>query len=148
MSIHLIPPADFRAEMECAGCFIVVEDLILYLKRHISRPYGETWGIPAGKKEGDETPLQTMRREVQEELGLDIVSSRFLGTLYCRMPDLDYILHLFVATFPVPPPFYLNTEEHTEARWLKPDQIEQLPLIVNGKKVLHFFRDHGAEQQN
>ncbi len=38
-----------------------------------------TWEWPAGRSEGNESPLQTCRREVREESGLDILDFRFLG---------------------------------------------------------------------
>lgn len=38
-----------------------------------------TWEWPAGRSEGNESPLQTCRREVREESGLDISDFRFLG---------------------------------------------------------------------
>lgn len=38
-----------------------------------------TWEWPAGRSEGNESPLQTCRREVREESGLDIEKYRFLG---------------------------------------------------------------------
>ncbi len=38
-----------------------------------------TWEWPAGRSEGNESPLQTCRREVCEESGLDISEFRFLG---------------------------------------------------------------------
>lgn len=38
-----------------------------------------TWEWPAGRSEGNESPLQTARREVREESGLDISDYRFLG---------------------------------------------------------------------
>ncbi len=37
------------------------------------------WEWPAGRSEGNESPLQTCRREVREESGLDISDFRFLG---------------------------------------------------------------------
>jgi 8-oxo-dGTP pyrophosphatase MutT (NUDIX family) len=39
----------------------------------------DTWEWPAGRSEGNESPLQTARREVREESGLDIADFRFLG---------------------------------------------------------------------
>lgn len=35
-------------------------------------PWPAHWDLPGGGREGDETPWQTLAREVDEELGLDI----------------------------------------------------------------------------
>src|SRR5512138_928361 len=35
-------------------------------------PWSEHIAFPGGSRSGDETPLQTLRREVEEEVGVDI----------------------------------------------------------------------------
>lgn len=50
-----------------AGRFLMIEPV-----------YKPTWDIPGGVAEIDEAPLETCRREVQEELGLDLAITRLL----------------------------------------------------------------------
>ncbi|WP_152365506.1 NUDIX hydrolase [Microlunatus speluncae] len=37
------------------------------------------WGFPAGRPEGDETPAETLRRELHEEACVEVLSARLLG---------------------------------------------------------------------
>ena len=37
------------------------------------------WMLPGGKPDENEAPLKTLQREVQEELGVDVVESRWFG---------------------------------------------------------------------
>ena len=37
------------------------------------------WGLPGGRPEHDETPRQTLAREIREEAGADVVSATLLG---------------------------------------------------------------------
>jgi 8-oxo-dGTP pyrophosphatase MutT (NUDIX family) len=40
---------------------------------------GTHWGFPAGRPDGDETPLDTLRREMLEEACATVVDARLLG---------------------------------------------------------------------
>ena len=61
--------------MSAGGMVFDPEGRILLIK---SRLRG-TWEWPGGRSEGNESPLQTCRREVREETGLDLYSYRFVG---------------------------------------------------------------------
>mgnify|MGYP004676705645 CR=1 FL=1 len=61
-------------------------------------PYGEVLTeIPAGKREPDEEPLETGKRELEEETGY--VADRYepLGTVYPSPGYTDEVIHLFLA---------------------------------------------------
>jgi uncharacterized protein len=68
------------AQKTGAGCFIFEKESkkLLLIKRSSFVPVSDTWGIPAGKSEENETPLDTVKRELQEEIGLDSSNIQFL----------------------------------------------------------------------
>jgi ADP-ribose pyrophosphatase YjhB (NUDIX family) len=49
------------------------------LARRAMAPYKGTWDLPGGFLEADETPEVALRRELREELGVDVGALRFLG---------------------------------------------------------------------
>lgn len=53
------------------GCLIYAKSTqrYLFLLRSTTGKYKSTWGITGGKVEKDETPIQTLRREINEEIG-------------------------------------------------------------------------------
>ncbi len=61
--------------------------------------YKDTWEIPGGVVESDESPLECCKREVQEELGLELDLLRLLAVDYSsKNGDLTESLHfLFVG---------------------------------------------------
>lgn len=46
----------------------------------VSRGHTQRWGLPGGKREGNETPIQTAVRELYEETGLLPVSLSYVIT--------------------------------------------------------------------
>jgi mutator protein MutT len=59
---------------------IVKEHKFLFFKRkEKDTSFAGYWGLPGGSVEKGETPSEGMIREVQEELGIDIIDFRFLN---------------------------------------------------------------------
>lgn len=139
--VYEVPPKDFNPKVEVAGCFCEFEDKILYIKRHQYSPQGDTWGIPAGKLEKGENPWNAVIREISEEVGLDLKKEdlRNMGKLYVRLPEIDYIFHLFAFKFNRLPKTQLKLDEHVEERWLTPKEVLKLDLIKGGVEALKFY---------
>ncbi|MFI1890273.1 NUDIX domain-containing protein [Streptomyces jumonjinensis] len=49
--------------------------------------YRERWNLPGGRINTGEIPSQACRREIHEELGLDLNVGRLLATAYFVLPD-------------------------------------------------------------
>lgn len=65
------------------------------LARNKARP-PELFSMITGFVESGETPEQTLTREVQEELALEVTGSRFVG--HFIVPGMNQLLVAFVAT--------------------------------------------------
>lgn len=142
-SVHREPPEGFHPNLYVSGCYCEYQGKVLFLKRHPERPQGGTWGVPAGKMEKNETARMTVVREVLEEVGFDIDDEglKDLGALYCRLPHVDYIFHMFYKSFPRQPEVKLALNEHLEALWVTPEEALKLPLIVGGVEALNYMRE-------
>ncbi len=145
-SVFVEPPERFSPHVEVAACYCEWNGTLLFLKRHSSKPQGETWGVPGGKLEKGEKPREAIIREVREEVGLDVSQNQLqhLGQLYIRLPHVDYIFHMFYFPFAILPIVNLALEEHSEYKWISPGDALYLPLIVGGEEALaHFQRLRG-----
>ena len=133
VSVFLHKPQDFRAKVGVVLCHVEINGKILFLFRSEEKEEGSCWCFPGGKIEPDETPLNAAIRELSEETGILIASEhvRFLGTLYARKFNNDYIYYLFQMILPEFPMIQLNAE-HTEYRWVAAHEIETLQLIAGG----------------
>jgi 8-oxo-dGTP pyrophosphatase MutT (NUDIX family) len=73
------------------------DDGEVYLVRQWRYPWGRnSWEIPAGHGEADESPLQGAQRELAEEVGLQAASWEPLGTGYSSA-TVNARYHLFLA---------------------------------------------------
>ena len=69
------------------------------LLRQFRAPFEDwLWELPAGKIDGQEEPLLTARRELQEEAGLEAATWRSLGSVVTCPGFCDEVVHLFLAT--------------------------------------------------
>ena len=140
--VYHTPPDDFCPAAQAAGCYCECEGNILFLKRHQDKPQGNTWGIPGGKLEKGESPREAVIREVQEEVGLKIFGEQLqeIGTIFVRLPFVDYIFHLFRFPFECQPPLNIALDEHVEGKWLTFEEASEIPLIAGGLEALNVYR--------
>lgn len=131
------PPADFHARVEVSACYVLAEGEILLLKRAYGKPEEGLWGVPAGKIDPGETPLQGALRELYEETGLNFSPSIVIekGKRYIRKPSIDYIYHMFILSLESQPVVTI-TPEHLEYRWISPNQADSLPLMTGASQAL------------
>ncbi len=54
---------------------------IMIYKRPRGKKYAGLWEFPGGKMEGEESPEETLRRELREELAIDVRVGRVLDIL-------------------------------------------------------------------
>ena len=91
-------------------------------------PWSEHIAFPGGSRSGEETPLQTLRREVQEEVGVDIGEDAELvqlPQLRIRLAGREKLLLLdaFVCYVPGPLPSLQCGPEVADAFWTPVSEI-------------------------
>jgi len=82
-------------------CFIVHQGKVLLLHKTEGRFGGGMWNGLGGKLKVGESPQDCVRREVEEESGLEVPSPIHRGNLSFRFghdPAKDWFVHVFTAT--------------------------------------------------
>jgi 8-oxo-dGTP pyrophosphatase MutT (NUDIX family) len=123
-------PEGFSPRLEVSGCFVEHEGTILLIKRADWILEPGKWAIPAGSREGNETPIETAVRETKEETGIDLANSspQFIKTIYERYTDYDFTFHMTRAILTTAQMVSLNSES-TDCAWVTPFQALQMDLI-------------------
>ncbi len=78
---------------------INVDDQVLIAKRSANQHQGNKWEFPGGKVEVGETSQEALRREIDEELGVQIQSAEFITQIihtYTSDNDADKTVQLDV----------------------------------------------------
>jgi 8-oxo-dGTP pyrophosphatase MutT (NUDIX family) len=142
--IFRTPPKDFSPSVSVSSCYCHCEGRLLLLKRHPGKSQGERWGVPAGKLEEGESPLEGLIREIKEEIGIVLApkDGAFITTIFIRLPWVDYTYHMFFTSFDEYPALDLAIDEHTECKWATMPEALQLPLIWGAETALEIYQDY------
>ena len=114
---------------------------VLCVKRGASK-FASTafkWEFPGGKIEADETPAQTVVREVAEELGIAIEAIADGPIVEHTYPEFSITLHgiLCVQVDAQQP----TLREHTDLVYCTPDQLWSLEFAEADRPFLRFLRE-------
>lgn len=116
------------------------KDLVLAGKRNADRLVGGYWEFPGGKIEKGETPQQTAKREVEEELNAEIIVGPQLGETVRYEYDFGIVeLTVFFAKMTA---HDFKLVAHSKIEWLPAAQVGKLnwapadaPLIAELAKT-------------
>ncbi len=133
-------PKEFTAIFEATGCYIEREGLLLLLQYSPIKSESLIWGVPGGKLEKDETPIEAAKRELFEETKIEVPLSALenMGALYVERPSSSYIFHLFRVSL-VSKPEVILSEEHLTYTWASKKDLETLPLMAGSKEALQKY---------
>ena len=88
--------------------------------------YKDGWEFPGGKIEPGELPEDTVRRELKEELDLEVEVGQLFDTVEYDYPTFHLSMQCFLCTMG-------NREivlkEHEDARWLDRDTVDEVKWL-------------------
>ena len=96
------------------------------------------WEFPGGKVEVGESPAEALRRELSEELSIDVTIGAELGNGTGWPINDQLVLRLFagriVSGQPAPGP------DHDAVRWLGPDELDAVEWLASDRAALPLVR--------
>lgn len=139
--VYYSKPDSFKASISVAAIYVRLDQKLLLLQLSTNKSEAGCWGVPAGKLDQDESPIEAAKRELQEETGLSTGSKeaiKEIGSLYMRKPGLDYVYHLFELELTQEPAVRLSAE-HCSYKWASRSEAVKLPLMAGAIEALEAF---------
>lgn len=118
--------------IDVVAAVIVTENGILATQRSHGE-FKDKWEFPGGKIEPGETPEQALKREIKEELDVDISIDSYIEAVHYAYTDFEIKLYVFVCSVASG---NITLKEHKSSEWLKTDELDSMEWLPADKVVL------------
>lgn len=115
----------------------VIEDAagnIFLAKRPDDKHQGGLWEFPGGKVEAGETAVDALKRELHEEIGIEVLACEPFIQIPYHYPDKSILLDVYHVTS-----FRGEAwgKEGQKVEWVAKDQLERYPFPAANKPILN-----------
>lgn len=108
-----------------AALILIFDSSLLLARRREASSQAGFWEIPGGKLEAGESPAEAVRREIREELDIEVPDpSPFISM--CSAQDSQgrsILLHVFLAQSPH---MKIQSRDHDAIRWIPFEELSSL----------------------
>ena len=104
---------------------IIRNNRVLVVQRKPSSRRGLLWEFPGGKVERGEDPRQCLKREFQEELGIEVEVGERFEIVYHQYRDMNVLLLSYLCRLVRGEPQAL---ECNRIEWITEDELRDLPM--------------------
>ncbi len=122
-----------------AGAIVLDNQERVLLLKHVFRS-GSGWGIPGGFVQAGEQPEEAVRRELREEVGLELVAVEMvLVRTLKRIPQMEIVFRCRAQGAPRP-----QSVEIIEADWFRLDELPEM-LSSDQRSLINRVLGRGAK---
>ena len=105
---------------------------------------GGLWEFPGGKREGRETLKSCLRREIKEELGIDISIDDFLISVKHAYSHFRITLHAFQCKYLKGTIYPVGCDDF---RWITVDELDSFAFPAADRKIIQELRNQSGGQE-
>lgn len=126
-------------EVHVTAAVIIQDNKILCVQRNENKYdyISKKWEFPGGKVEENEQLEETVKREIQEELNLNIDVKSFLTQVNHQYPDFKLKMDTFICEITSG---FLKLNEHIDFKWLSINELSDLDWAAADIPVVEKLR--------
>jgi 8-oxo-dGTP diphosphatase len=128
---------------QVTAALISIDERVLIAQRGRGKRFACQWEFPGGKVRPGESPEECLRREIKEELNLEIRVDRHCCTVRHRYPDFDIELITFWCSIMAGE---LRLAEHEQVRWITLAEASQYDFVEADIKVINALTPPRGEE--
>jgi mutator protein MutT len=112
-------------------------DKFLLVRRPLNKKRGGLWEFPGGKVEEGETLEEAIKRELKEELDIEVRVKGVLSEVKYSYPEGEIELYLLEVESNEEP----ELKEAIEKRWVSVEEAEELELCPADRELIRKIKD-------
>jgi len=120
-------------EIHVAAALVFGPAGVLIAQRPAGTHLAGLWEFPGGKIETGESPFEAVRRELREELGIEVEPVELWLVTRHAYPERSVVLHFIRCHHRAGTPRPLGC---AAVRWARPDELETLPFPDADRAIL------------
>jgi 8-oxo-dGTP diphosphatase len=121
-----------KRTIDVCGALIEKDGKFLVAQRKYADRFGGLWEFPGGKIEDGESKEAAMRRELDEELGIDVEVGRLAIITEDEIPEMKIIFHLFNCAIKKGEPRAIDCQD---VKWVTAEELRGLKLAPVDIKI-------------
>ncbi len=132
-------PGVFDSKTPGVGCgAAILRDGRLLLVKRLKAPEAGMWSLPGGKVDFGERVADAVKREIAEELGVEIALKRPLGVVELIGAE-HWVSPVFLAEIVAGEPFNAEPAKHAAILWADPD-APPAPLAQPAREAIALLK--------
>jgi 8-oxo-dGTP diphosphatase len=126
-----------RPSIEVAAGLVFCEGKLLITQRPAGSHLGGLWEFPGGKREREETFEDCLRRELKEELCIDVEVHELVEAVTHPYPEKTVTLNFFRCSLKAGEPRAVGCPAFS---WITPEQLDEYEFPAADLKLVELLR--------
>ncbi len=123
-------------KFDVVAAIIIKDNKFFIAQRNRNKHLGLSWEFPGGKVEKEETFEIALKREIKEELNIEIKIKNKLGEEYYRDNTINVKLHYFICSH-ISGKIYLN--EHEDFAWVTKNEFKNYKFAEGDSDIINLL---------